>query len=103
MESIYERKITLQEELRMKYQAVKKLDDLGYTSMKKGKDILISFGKDNIGKLTYDKVENIPIAIVEKRKFISHDLLVTRLVMRRNREIFKETLLDVGWAVSNPN
>lgn len=101
MESIYERPITLEEELRMKYEAVKRFVEIGYTTHKESDEILVFQRKDKIGRLTYDKEENIPIAVIEKRNFIPKDLLVTRLVMKRNREIFKETLLDLGWAVSS--
>ncbi len=102
MESIYERPITLEEELRMKYDAVKRLGGLGYIMNKEKDGIAVFYRKDKIGRLTYDKVENIPIAVIEKRNFIPKDLLVTRLFMKRNREIFKETLLEIGWAVSSP-
>lgn len=101
MESTYERPITLEEELRMKYEAVKKLESLGYTSMKKGKEILISFKKDNIGKLTYDKAENIPVAVIERPKIDTNNLIKI-LIKKRNREVFKETLLGLDWAVSHP-
>ncbi|MBU4069611.1 MAG: hypothetical protein KJ646_01370 [Nanoarchaeota archaeon] len=100
MESIYERKITLQEELRMKYEAVKCFVDLGYEVKQNGEDILIFRGKDNIGKLTYSKEENVPMAVVEKRKFHTNDLLKI-LMEKGNRDLFKNTLLDLGWAVSS--
>ena len=101
MESTYERLITLEEELRMKYEAVKRLGSLGYIMNKKRDEIAVFYRKDKVGKLIDDKVENVPIAVVEKRKFVPNDLLVTKSVMERNREVFKETLLDLGWAVSS--
>ncbi len=102
MESTYERPITLEEELRMKYEAVKRLGSLGYTPMKKGKDILIFAGEDNLGKLTHDEIENVPIAVVERPKFNTNNLIKI-LIKKRNREVFKETLLELDWQVSTPN
>ena len=41
MESIYERPITLEEELRMKYEAVKRFVEIGYTTHKESDEILV--------------------------------------------------------------
>lgn len=97
MESTYERLIDVQEELLMKYKAVKKLNILGYSVVKKDEDILIFYGKDNLGRLTFCREEKVPMAVIEKRNSSTN---ISQAINRRN---VKNILLDIGWAVSTPN
>ena len=99
MESIYEKPITLREELRMKYEAVKRFEKIGYSAMKRGEDILIFDGKNSIGRLAYDEVENVPIAVIEEQNFNNSDSM-SILVEGQSRRAFKQILLDLDWAVS---
>ena len=100
MESVYDRPITLEEELRMKHEAVKGLESLGYTMNKKGEEILVFYGEDKVGRLISSKEEDAPLAVVERQNF--NTLNSTGILdVGQKRRAFKETLLDLGWAVSS--
>ena len=100
MESIYDKPITLEEELRMKHEAVKRLEDLGYDMNKERDEILVFYRGDKVGRLIDSKEEDAPLAVVERQNFNTLNSTGI-LAVGQKRRAFKETLLDLGWAVSS--